>query len=261
MLTSTLNTELEKRDLQLVTAGEVKGFVDAADEVSLVSWPEFMLHDEVANQYWYTLNDKFANFQFALLNKTSHQWVAVGNSIPVHWTGELQNLPDEGWDWALESGMTSDESPNLLCALAIQILPDQRGVGLSSLMVRIMKEIGHHAGFDQLIAPVRPSQKCDYPLLSMETYIGWQKDDKCFDPWIRVHERLGAQIMKICPQSMQISGRVKEWQDWTGLSFQSSSTYIISSALTTVKIDIANDSGIYTEPNVWMVHRYNNQKV
>lgn len=256
ILTAALEEEIKKRSLEFIQATETDSFVDQADTVSLPSWPEFMLHDMVANRYWYDLNSKHADFQYALIDKLSKQWIAIGNSIPVHWSGPLEELPDLGWDWALASGMERDKPPNLLCALAIQILHEHRGRGLSTLMIQIMKEIGHHFGFNQLIAPVRPNKKCDYPILPMETYVKWSNGNLLFDPWLRIHERLGARLLKVCPQAMRISGSVQNWQEWTGMSFQTSGEYIIPGALTVVNIDIENDSGDYVEPNIWMLHNY-----
>lgn len=254
MPTKALNKELDKRKLSLVTASKVKGFLEQADTVCLPSWPEFMLNDEVANRNWAELNIRHANFQFALIEQDSQKWIAVGNSVPVYWPDVVEDLPDDGWDWALSTGMEDNSTPNLLCALAIQILPDYRGRGLSTLMIQIMKEIGKRFGYDQLIAPVRPSKKCDYPLLPMETYIEWSQGYLRFDPWLRVHERLGARMLKVCPQAMKITGSVQEWQDWTGMSFQASAEYIVPGALNPVTIDIDKDNGEYIEPNVWMVH-------
>ncbi len=256
MLSTALITELEKRKLEMILGTEIIDFLDRADTVSLPSWPAFMLNDVVANRYRYSLNDKHADFQFALIDKESQKWIAVGNSIPLHWDRALEELPDEGWDWALTTGMESEKPANLLCALAIQILPEFRGRALSTLMVMIMKEIGYHFGFNQLIAPVRPNKKCEYPLLSMESYIEWTKDGERFDPWLRVHERLGARLLKTCPEAMEIRGSVQDWQSWTKQSFQSSGEYIIPGALTTMTMDIENDTGIYIEPNVWMLHNY-----
>jgi len=253
-LSPSIQETLKQLELSLVLASETKNFVDQADEVSLPSWPEFMMHDEVANKLWFRMNRVHADFQFALVEKKSDRWVAVGNSIPVYWDQALTDLPDTGWDWALSTGMGSNKSSNLLCALAIQILPDYRGRALSSLMVNIMKQLGVNAGLHKLIAPIRPNRKSDYPLLDMDTYLSWKKGAERFDPWLRVHERLGAQFLKVCPEAMVIKGSVSEWESWTGLSFQSSGEYIIPGALKPVKIDIEKDFGVYVEPNVWFIH-------
>lgn len=253
---NVLLPELGERGLKVVIAEVVENFLDKADEVSELCWPEFMLHDVVANRYWEKLNIKHASFQYAVVDSKTAEWIAVGNSIPVYWPETIEALPDEGWDWALKTGMEATQPANLLCALAIQIHPDHRGQGLSSLMVKIMKEIGRFHGLDALMAPVRPNKKPEYPLLSMDEYIQWKQDGKHFDPWLRTHERLGAKTIKVCSKAMHIKGHIQAWQEWTGMTFQSSGQYIIPGALTNIDIDIEKDQGVYVEPNVWMLHEF-----
>jgi len=257
ILTNALQKELNNRNLSFIQATDVEGFIDAADEVSIPSWPEFMMQDTVANTHWYPMNKQFPEFQFALLETGSQKWIAVGNSIPVSFDGALEDLPDRGWDWALESGVKAENPANLLCALAIQILPEYRGSRLSSLMIRIMREIGLSQGLDKLIAPVRPNRKSVYPLTPMNVYIEWLKKGRPFDPWLRVHHRLGARIIKVCPEAMYISGSIESWQKWTGLTFLTSGDYIVPGALSPVQIDVESDRGEYVEANVWMIHDLN----
>ena len=256
-LSPHLQAELDERNLKMIQATEVTDFIEAANVISVPSWPEFMMNDTVANSNWRPLHDKYPEFQFALIEKDTGKWIAVGNSIPVHFEEVLEDLPDGGWDWALLSGVQAAKQANILCALAIQILPDYRGGRLSSVLIRVMREIGLSHGLDKLIAPVRPNKKCDYPLIPMDSYIEWLKDDRPFDPWLRVHHRMGARILKVCPEAMHITGTIKSWQEWTGLQFQSNGDYIIPGALSPVKIDIENDCGVYIEANVWLVHDYN----
>jgi len=218
---SDILSDIEKLNFSIIRGNEISDFVSRADEVSIPSWPEFMMHDQVANRFWYRFNTKFPDFQFALVDNVTGKWLAVGNSAPVSWSKPFEELPDKGWDWALESSMAEGFEANVLCALAIQILPHQRGKGLSPLMVRIMKEVGSQNGFDQLIAPVRTYKKSDYPLLPMVEYLTWTRNDgESFDPWIRVHERLGAKIVKVCPEAMLIQGSVQQWEEWTKMSFK-----------------------------------------
>jgi len=256
-LSKTLLPELKQRKLKLIQGHETEGFLEAANAISVPSWPEFMMNDPVANAHWRPMHEIYPEFQFALVDTDTGKWISVGNSIPLHFDGPLETLPDEGWDWAVLTGMGAARPGSLLCALAIQILPEYRGAGLSSLMIKVMREIGRSHGLDQLVAPVRPNKKSDYPLTPMALYIEWSQEDKLFDPWLRVHQRLGARLLKVCPASMTISGIIQSWEKWTGLSFQSSGDYIVPGALSPVKIDIENDCGAYIEANVWMVHDYN----
>jgi len=143
----------------------------------------------------------------------------------------------------------------VLCALQILIAPECRGQGLSSRMIGRMTEIGRDHGRDTLIAPVRPTLKHRYPLTPMERYIGWRRPDGThFDPWLRTHERLGAEIAKVATRSMRVPGSVGEWEEWTEMTFPETGAYVVPDALVPVEIDRERDEGLYVEPNVWMVH-------
>src|SRR6186713_1673671 len=65
-----------------------------------IVWPEFMLHDQVANELWHELLDRFADYQLALYDTQNNRVAAMGNSFPMRWDDTLENLPETGWDWA-----------------------------------------------------------------------------------------------------------------------------------------------------------------
>jgi hypothetical protein len=122
-------------------------------------------------------------------------------------------------------------------------------------MVQSMRAIGESKGFQYLVAPVRPSQKSNYPLISIDDYVKWTNDAGLpFDAWLRVHARAGARIIKPCHKSMIIPGTHPEWEEWTGMMFPQSGQYVIPGALNPIEINIEKDEGMYVEPNVWMVH-------
>ena len=105
------------------------------------------------------------------------------------------------------------------------------------------------------VAPVRPNWKERYPLVAIERYAGWRRGDGLlFDPWMRVHERLGATILKPEPRSLRITGTIAEWEQWTEMPFPDSGDYWFPAGLTTVTIERERDRGAYWEPNVWMRH-------
>lgn len=90
----------------------------------------------------------------------------------------------------------------------------------------------------------------------MERYIQWQDDQGMpFDPWMRVHARLGAKILRVCPRSMRIEGSVLDWESWAEMRFPESGKYIVSEALVPVEINSEANRGTYIEPNVWMCHK------
>ena len=73
-------------------------------------------------------------------------------------------------------------------------------------------------------------------------------------PWLRTHERLGAEIVKVAPQSTSAPGSVAEWEEWAQMAFPETGAYVVPGALVPVEIDRERDEGLYVEPNVWMVH-------
>jgi len=220
-------------------------------------WPEFMLHDPVADGLS-DCYDKLPDFQFVLVDPESGEVVSIANSIPLAWEGPLEDLPDEGWDWALTQGLLDLEAglaPRILCALQVVVFGDGRGKGISRQAVAAMKTIGACHDLSGMIAPVRPSHKSQYPLTPMERYVHWTNGEGLpQDTWMRVHARLGARVIKPCPKAMNITGTVAEWENWTGMSFPDSGSYVVPGALIPVKIDRDADSGTYIEPNVWMYH-------
>lgn len=222
------------------------------------AWPEFMLHDPVADRLWDDLYTRFAAFQFALLAPDADVVVGMGNSVALAWHGDLADLPERGWDWAFEQAVAdhaAGRAPTVQCALQIALPPAMQGRGLSRLMVLAMRSLGQQQGLSQLIAPVRPSAKSQYPLTPIARYVTWTTDEGLpFDPWLRVHARLGARIIKPCHEAMTIAGSRAQWRQWTGLHFPESGDYIVPGALTPLQVDAAADRGLYIEPNVWMVH-------
>ena len=81
----------------------------------------------------------------------------------------------------------------------------------------------------------------------------WTREDGLpFDPWIRLHHRLGAELLAAAPESMVISGSVTEWESWTGMSFPEDGDYVVPGGL--VPVCFEDGVGRYVEPNVWMRH-------
>lgn len=240
----------------IVTGDERPDLLEKGDAVFGLVWPEFMSHGVTANKYWARLYTDFAEFQFVLLKPGTEDIVAVGNSLPLYWDGE--KLPDEGWDWAMTTGFeqrASGISPNIQCALSITIFPEYLGRGISSLVVEAMIAIGNEHGLNRLIAPVRPNLKARYPITPMDDYVRWRRDDGLpFDPWMRVHARMGAGTVGVCPRAFRVEGSVAQWEEWAEMVFPETGPYVIPVALVPVEIDREADKGVYLEPNVWMIH-------
>lgn len=242
----------------IITAKQNPELVNRTQERIDTEWPEFMLHDPVANLFC-DCYEKLPQFQFVLEDNQTGDICAIANSIPLYWDEAFEDLPDKGWDWAMLTGIEQLKNkiqPNILCALQVVVFSGFKGRGISSQAVLAMKSIGKSYDLSDLIAPVRPTLKCNYPLIPIHNYIKWQNSaNKPYDPWIRVHNNLGAKIIKPCLNSMRITGTVSDWKKWTKLDFLESGEYIIPGALNPVVVDIDKNIGTYIEPNVWLHHK------
>ena len=215
-------------------------------------WPEYNTRGDVLNRFWGRLHEERADFQFVLHD--ADEIVAQGHSLPVPWDGTVAGLP-AGIDDAITRGFENAEGANVLCAMAIEIGGASQGRGLSTRMIEAMAAIGRAHGLGSLIAPVRPNWKERYPLTPIERYAAWTRDDGLpFDPWLRVHARLGAEMLKPEPESMRITGTVTEWEEWTEMAFPESGEYVFPRGLAPLTVDREADLGAYWEPNVWMHH-------
>jgi GNAT superfamily N-acetyltransferase len=220
------------------------------------AWPryicEFMRQDARISHQWEQLHLRFGEFQL-LFCDASQQVIAIGHSIPVYWDQTLQGLP-AGWEDVLKWGIEGHQTPNTLSALAVIVDPRYQKQGLSQQVIMALRKVAQSQQFRSLIAPVRPILKHQYPLISMDQYVTWQRSQLPFDPWIRVHAKLGARILSTAPHSMVIPASVAQWESWTGLQFPGDGSYLVPGALQPITVDHQQNCGIYQEANVWMRH-------
>lgn len=231
--------------------------IDEHQTVGGSAWPEFMLHDPVAIANWNKLMAYFGDYQLSLL--IDGGIAAVINMVPLHLDLALSNLPDRGVDWGVEKSVADfeeDRPPNAALALQVVIAGEFRRQGLSPAATGEMIRHARRKNLDHVLLPVRPNDKQHFPLIPMADYVCWTRPDGLpFDSWLRVHKRLGGEILGICSQSMTIPGRIADWRRWTGQEFPGSGPYIVSGALNPVHMNIEQDQGLYVEPNVWVRHQ------
>jgi hypothetical protein len=237
--------------MRAYTVAERPELAEPAWERTRDTMPEYNNHGDVLNAYWGGLTEQYPDFQFHLVDGDTI--MARARSIPIRWDGTVDDLPD-GIDGAIARGF-DEGGANVLCAMVIMVPRDVQSRGVSAAALAAMRDIAARNGLESLIAPVRPNWKERYPLAPIERYAAWRRDDGLlFDPWLRVHERLGATILKTEPHSLRITGTVAEWEEWVGLAFPESGDYVFPQGLATLQIDRDEDVGRYWEPNVWMKH-------
>lgn len=243
---------------KFIQPNDLDDYQDRAYQIGVASWPEFMMHDPIADENWHELFDRFVDYQFAMLDTETNRMAAMGNSLPFHWDRDLSELPEGGWDWVFIKAVQDHKNgvtPNIQSAIQIAIHPDYQGQRLSTNMIQAMRSIAESKSFKSLVAPVRPNEKSKYPLISIDDYITWKTEKGLpFDAWLRVHVRIGAKIIKPCHEAMIIRGTRAQWEEWTGMQFPQSGRYVIPGALNPMEMDTETDEGTYVEPNVWIVH-------
>ncbi len=197
----------------LTTCRERPDLDAAIDAHNVGIWQPFMLEDEVANRHFPTAYERWPEFQMILLD-ASGAIAAVGNAMPLWWDGTDAGLP-AGWDDQVErsaADLEAGRAPNTLGAMLIVVTPELRGAGHAGKMLSAFRAAARSAGFRAVIACVRPTDKERYPLASIERYAAWTRDDGLpFDPWIRLHVRLGGRIAGTSPRSMTMRGSVADW--------------------------------------------------
>jgi hypothetical protein len=216
------------------------------------AWPEYNLHGDVAGEYFGALFPRFARYQVIFWDAEAARVVARGRTIPFAWDGTLDDLP-EGADALGRRAVEAAQPATALSALSAEVASDHQNRGLSARVLAALAGVAREAGLAPLVAPVRPTRKERYPLVPIEEYARWVRDDGLpFDPWMRVHARMKATTLRAEPQSMRITGSVAEWTEWTGMEFPADGRYVFPGGL--APLDVRSGIGSYWEPNVWMLH-------
>ncbi len=222
------------------------------------TWPTFMQKDPVAALFYGRLPDTFPEYQLLALDD---QGAIVGkiHSVPFAWGGSDDDLPVRGWDGILEQGFRDHERGQQATAVSLieaHVSPEHRRGGLSSILLDAARRNVQRLGFTDLFGPVRPAEKHTEPRTPMAEYVARVRGDGLpADSWLRVHVRLGARIVSVCPLSMVIPGTLAQWREWTAMPLSRGGLTDIPEALAPVHVSIEHDHVVYVEPSVWMHHR------
>lgn len=240
-----------------VTLAERPDLASAMGEMA-TTWPAFMDHDPVGDLFYPRLPEAFPAHQVVALD---HGGRVVGRvlGVPFAWSGDDDDLPDRGWDEVLERAFDDrrrGRPATAVCLLEAALVPDHLGTGQSYALLHAARRAAAAAGLGDLVAPVRPTRKSEEPRTPLGAYVERMRPDGLpADPWLRVHARLGARVVKVCPVSMVVTGTLTQWREWTGLPLRESGLLDVPGALTPLHVSVEHDHAVYVEPNVWVHHR------
>jgi len=234
------------------------GLRRAAMSLEDATWADlgYLNYSRAHREYYDCILDEFADLQLCLVDIESDRPVALANCVPIACSDDLGTLPARGWDWIVESAATGNgKRANALGALAISVPQAHRGKGYATRMIRELRMLSERSGFEALVAPVRPTAKCNYPRVAIDEYIEWRDSEgRIFDPWLRRHLSEGGQLIGPCEHSMVVEEHVAFWETWAGRHFDISGDYVIDGALVPVSINLERQIGRYEEPNVWVAY-------
>jgi GNAT superfamily N-acetyltransferase len=225
------------------------------------AWPEFLSHDPVTASLYDTI--VAAHPQFALIAvdpARPREPLAKAVSLPLHLAGGVAGgPPGGGYDGvllAVAADLLAGRTPNLVVAVELVVRPQARGQGISAVLLDALRGNAARLGHADLLAPVRPSLKHEEPETPIAEYLRrTRRDGLPADPWLRVHLRAGGHVVGLAPSSMTVSGSLAQWRAWTGLPFDADGPVRVPGALVPVLCDLARDTAVYVEPNVWVHHR------
>lgn len=241
-----------------VTLAERPELAAAVPELLASRWPAFMLEGRPGHDADMAMLLAAYAPQHQVLLMEDDAVLGAGLSLPIAWDGTVADLP-AGWDGVVTAAAdlaAGGAAPTAVSALSVTLAPAAAGRGLAVPVIRAMKQAAAGIGAGGMLVPVRPVHKARYPLIHLGRYVGWRTPaGDVFDPWLRLHMGLGAEVLDIAERSLTVHGSVAEWERWTGLALPDSGTYVIPGGLVPLEVDHDADRATYAEPNVWMLYR------
>src|SRR5688572_13445667 len=143
--------------LVIRTRGYSERLKKAAAAIEQAAWNELGYLNYTRSHYshYAELLDKYDDYQLCLVDEETDYPVAVFNSVPLAYTGS-GDLPDEGWDWVVETGANPKGPHTVLGGLAMSIPTVHRAKGYGRLMLQAMRELAARKGLSSVLAAVRP---------------------------------------------------------------------------------------------------------
>jgi hypothetical protein len=218
-------------DYQVFSLSERSDLIEQVANLDNNSWPVFLQNSDAVS--WSSFYSELSDYVLVLTQ--SDNVIAVGFTVPVTWNQKAEGLP-QSIESVIQQGIKIKEigeTSNTLIPVGALVDSKVQGKGLSSIVLKEMKKLANSLNIDTLVVPVRPTKKSSYPLQSIHSYAHWRREDGLLnDPWLRVHERLGAEIIHISECTLQVNSDLSNY----------------------IEVDIASNLGVYREPNVWMKH-------
>ena len=182
-----------------------------------------------------------------------HRLLATIDAHPMEWDGDPRTLPEGGWTELIERAEAGFERrPAYAFAVGASVREELRGTGVAGELLTALRDRALSLGYRGLVAPVLPSARWRCPRLTTAAYAALRLPDmRHFDPWIRVHERIGGRIIGSCPISATFRAPRSDWERWFGVRLPSSGSIVLEGA---GELELAFDTGLLIQESIWILH-------
>jgi hypothetical protein len=227
------------------------------NELFAEGFPDFIIGDQEVKHHIGRVRDLFGEYNIVLVDADSEP-VATGWGVPLSWSGETTDLPATFariLARSLEANDSSDVADTFVICGAV-VHPARKGSGVAQALIHALIDVAAIHSLPKVIAPIRPTLKHLYPLQSIDAYAKWVRGDGLpWDPWLRLHVRIGGEVIDLAHEAQTIVGTISQWEEWSGLELPESGRYVIPNGMAPLHIDNSADLGTYVEPNIWVRHR------
>lgn len=198
-----------------------------------------------------------------LMNADESELVAHGIATRIRWDGEYSSLP-RGWTGAVrasyEESVLGSVHPTTLVGLFIFAENAYREHGWAAEIATEMKRVAADSGLRDVIIPLRLPTRYEWQFARMpyEEFAFLRRDDGDYrDHWLRMHVRLGAEILGVCPVSHQHGLHPDDLRRQAQAEpFQRSGEYVvrIRDEYYSAFVDLERQYSIINEGCVWVRH-------
>jgi len=192
--------------------------VQSNDETSTLMtkvWPRYLIEksDIEEPQEPTSLSDEELSKRFRLWGirrKSDSKLVAFASAVLISVDPKATSYSNEGWRFALNAYYRGGKV-NCLCLLSANVDPEFRSLKFSYALIQAAKEIARSLNLYCVLAPVRPTQKSQFPSMPISEYLEMKSSQgELYDPWLRTHKKLGGEILNICSESVLVKASLNK---------------------------------------------------
>lgn len=221
---------------------------------------------ELEDKVWGTFNqagevwaDYIKEMHLVAIDSETSEMLGTIDGTPFDWDGVPASLPNGGWADVVRQAIGFGDNPEKkaeaqwAAAIGTSIEPAHQGRGLAQKLLEALKKEVLAQGYKGLVAPVRPTERWRMPSISIEEYADTRLEDgRHFDPWVRIHEKIGGEIIGICPASAVFKASHKQWEEWAGMRLPKTGDVLVPGAINFLRLE--NQRGILKEDSIWIKH-------